>query len=906
MDSTLSLEDRLDDLLARLTLEEKVAQMQMDAPAIQRLGIGGYHWWNEALHGVGRNGTATVFPQAIGMAASWNPELHHQMAKVIADEGRAKHADAIRFGGNSRQYAGLDFWSPNINIFRDPRWGRGQETYGEDPYLTSRLGIAFVKGLQGEDTYYFQTIATPKHFAVHSGPEMERHRFNATPSETDLFTTYLPAFEATVREGKAYSVMAAYNSVGGLPATASPRLLTDILRREWGFQGYVTSDVDSVSDVHLNHAFAESAEAAAAKSVKAGCDLNGGTTYRALTEAVRQGLLTEADIDKALRRLFTARFRLGEFDPADGNPYAAIPPSANDIEAHDAIAHRMARESMVLLKNASSTLPWKKDLRSIAVIGPTSDSTAALYGNYNGIASRPITILQGIRNTLPVTTQVIYTDGCPLVTENIGLSEPVPAACFYADAARTKKGLTATYFRSVFSTDRPIRTRIDDSVDLSFPDQSSRDSIAYADGLYARWTGVLVPPATGDYQIGFNGKDSFRLTVDGKVVVDEWYGGNRRNTGSPIRLEKDKAYAILAEYAHPAAPGGAASQPATGNQRDTAYVQMRWTRPTPDGLPAAASGLPLYKDAVDAAKAADAVVMVLGITADLEKEEGAIHNAGFWGGDRTSLDLPLVQERMLQQVTAAAAGKPVVLVLTSGSALAVNWANDNVPAILQAWYPGQHGDAVADVIFGDYNPAGRLPVTFYKSVNDLPPFESYAMEGRTYRYLSKPVLYPFGHGLSYTTFEYSNVKVPPAHLATTDDITVTATVKNTGSRAGSEVVQCYLNRPLPAPPAGAREETTPEWAAYDFLASQPRKTLIGFLRVPLEAGEQKNVSFTITPHQLARVDAKGKRVLVTETVQVQVGGSSASGAIMPLAITAAAATPEYRFAAPRVLQGEGQ
>ncbi len=922
MDSTLALDDRLDDLIARLTLDEKVAQMQMDAPAIERLGIAAYHWWNEALHGVGRNGEATVFPQAIGMAASWDPELHHQMAKVIADEGRAKHAEALRRNIHAI-YTGLDFWSPNINIFRDPRWGRGQETYGEDPYLTSRLGVAFVTGLQGDDPNYFETIATPKHFAVHSGPEIERHRFNAEPSDVDLFATYLPAFEATVREGHAFSVMAAYNSVDGLPATASPRLLTDILRTQWGFQGYVTSDVDSVSDVYLSHGLVETPEAAAAAAVKAGCDLNGGTTYRALAEAVRQGLLTEADVDKAVRRLFTARFRLGEFDPAEGNPYAEIPPTANDTREHDALALKMARESMVLLKNANNVLPLKKDLRSIAVIGPTADSTVVLYGNYNGTPSKPITILQGIRNAVPLSTQVLYAQGCPTVTEEVPLAEPVPAACFFTDATRKVRGLTATYYRSVFTTDRPSRTRIDPAVDLAFPEQSDRDALPYTEGIYAKWTGVLVPPASGDYQIGFTGKDSFRLTMDGKVVVDEWYAGNRRSAGEPIHLEKDKPVNVLVEYAHPQAAatgaglGGAggrgaatapASQPsfAAATPRDTAFVQLRWTRPTPDGQPANIGGMPLYSDAVNAAKAADAVVMVLGITAELEREESAVHSIGFSGGDRTSLDLPLVQERLLEQVTAAAGNKPVVLVLTNGSALSVNWASEHVPAIVQAWYPGQHGDAVADVLFGDFNPAGRLPVTFYKSVDDLPAFTSYAMEGRTYRYFDKPVLYPFGYGLSYTTFEYSNVKVPAVHAATTDDVVVTATVKNTGARAGSEVVQCYINRPLPAGGPPNTNETTPEAIAYQSLAQQPRKMLTGFLRVPLEPGEQKTVAFTLTPHQLARVDGKGKRLLATETVQIQVGGSSAAGGMMPLAIESAVATPEYRFVAARVLQGEAQ
>ncbi len=922
-DPYYSLEERLDDLLARLTLEEKTAQMQMDAPAIDRLGIAAYHWWNEALHGVGRNGEATVFPQAIGMAASWNPDLHLQMAKVIADEGRAKHAEALRRLPPSRAiYTGLDFWSPNINIFRDPRWGRGQETYGEDPYLTGRLGIAFVRGLQGDDPNFFATIATPKHFAVHSGPELERHRFDAQVSEVDLFTTYLPAFEATVREGKAFSVMAAYNSVDGLPATASPRLLTDILRTTWGFQGYVTSDVDSVSDVYQSHQFAATPEAAAAAAVRSGCDLNGGTTYKALAEAVRQGLLTEADIDKSLRRLFTARFKLGEFDVPAGspyapvNPYANIPPTANDTPANDAVARRMARESMVLLKN-NGALPLKKEVRSIAVIGPTADSTAALYGNYNGTPSRPVTILQGIRNAVPLTTQVLYTPGCPLVTEDIPLAEPVPGACFYTDATRKVHGLYGTYYRSVFNLNQPSRTRIDPAVDLAYPDQSAKDSLPYAEGFYVKWTGVLVPPATGDYQIGFTGKDVFRLTLDGRMVVDEWYQGNKRSSGGTVHLDAGTFYEVTIEYAHPAAAAPSTAPANTGYApaapRDTAGVQLRWTRPTADFEAAGVTGLPLFQDAVSAAKAADAVVLVLGITADLEREENSVHYKGFAGGDRTTLNLPAVQERLLEAVTAAVGtgggGKPVALVLTSGSALSVNWADAHVPAILEAWYPGQHGDAVADVLFGDYNPAGRLPVTFYKGVEDLPAFTDYAMEaggvsgsrGRTYRYFTGAVLYPFGHGLSYTKFGYSNLKVTE-NPTTTEDVVVRVAVKNTGAVAGDEVVQVYVENPeapMPVTNPYARGEV-----GIMLNLFLPPKTLVGFKRVSLKPGEDKTVEFTITPHQLGMALSEKKHTNVARTITVRAGpnSSAAAGLSQKVAITGPAAEVDYRFVAPRVLE----
>jgi beta-glucosidase len=921
-DATRTLDARLDDLLERLSLDEKVAQMQMDAPAIDRLGIAAYHWWNEALHGVARNGAATVFPQAIGMAASWDPDLHLKMARVIADEGRAKHAEALRRNIHAI-YTGLDFWSPNINIFRDPRWGRGQETYGEDPYLTGRLGISFVQGLQGEDPNFLQTIATPKHYAVHSGPEIERHRFDAQVSEVDLFTTYLPAFEATVREGHAFSVMAAYNSVDGLPATASPRLLTDILRTTWGFQGYVTSDVDSVGDVYQNHQFAATPEAAAAAAVKAGCDLNGGTTYKSLSEAVRQGLLTEADVDQSLRRLLSARFKLGEFDPAPTatstapvNPYANIPPTANDTPANDAVARQMARESMVLLKN-TGVLPLKKDLRTLAVIGPTADSTPALYGNYNGNAAHPITILQGLRNAVPLGTQVLYTAGCPLVTEDIPLAEPVPGACFYTDATRRVHGLYATYYRSVFAADRPIRSRIDAAIDLNFPDQAAKDSLPYSDGFYVKWTGILVPPVTGDYQLGFTARDSFRLTLDDKLIVNDWYTGNRRSSGATVHLEKDKAYAVLAEHAHPAsatpatAPATAPAAPAA--PRDAAYVQLKWTRPALDGQAAGANGLPLFDDALRAAQAADAVVLVLGITADLEREEAAVHFAGFSGGDRTTLDLPAVQERLLEAVTAAAPGKPVTLVLTSGSALAVNWAHEHVPAILQAWYPGQHGDAVADVLFGDYNPAGRLPVTFYKSINDLPPFTDYAMQGgsgRTYRYFKGAPLYPFGYGLSYTKFEYSKLDVT-ANPSTTQDVVVRVAVKNTGAVAGDEVVQVYVENP-PVPAAAFLVVNTSAdnqrvISANMVAAALPPKALVGFKRVPLKPGEEKTVEFTITPHQLGGALSEKKHVNVARTVTVQVAPNSGGGTGLSqkLAITGNPAEADYRFVAPKLVESAG-
>jgi beta-glucosidase len=916
-------------------LEEKIAQMQMATPAIDRLGIAAYDWWNEALHGVARNANdpyATVFPQAIGMAASWNTDLHYQMAHVIGTEGRAKHAAALARNDHAR-YTGIDFWSPNINIFRDPRWGRGQETYGEDPYLTSRMGIAFVKGLQGNDPFYFQTIATPKHFAVHSGPEPLRHFFDAVISDQDLYTTYLPAFEATVKEGHAYSIMSSYNALDGFPNSANPRLLTDILRKDWGFQGYVVSDVDSVGDVWQNHQFDFSAEEASAAAVKAGNDLNSGTTYRALADAVEHKLITEEELNVSVRRLMTARFRLGEFDPAGyaANPYNAIAATSYDTDENDAIAKKMSQQSMVLLKNANNALPLKKTINTIAVIGPNADALSMQYGNYNGTPSRPISILQGIRNAVSPSTRVLYGPGCPLVTERIVLAESVGTPYLFTDASRRTHGLTATYARNVNSVDRPIRFRIDNMLNLAYPDQSARDPLPYDTGLYVKWTGVLVPPQTGDYQLGCAARDAFRIFVDDKLIVDEFTSGNLRSIGNAIHFEKGKSYTIAVEYYHPApaAPaagrggagggafpggggGGTAATPATAPATQpvpasapaptNALCQLRWTRPAADGSPGDIYGNPLYSQSTDLAKQADAVVLVLGIDSTLEREENPVHFAGFSQGDRTSLDLPAIQENLLKQVTAAAAGKPVILVLTNGSALSVNWANDNVPAILEAWYPGQHGEAVADVLFGDYNPAGRLPVTFYKSVNDLPAFTDYAMVNRTYRYFTKPVLYPFGHGLSYSTFAYSGLTVSPSKATIDKDmkVTVSAIVKNSSAIAGDEVVECYMNRNVQgidpaAIPVG--EALSPQQAA---LAATPRKMLVGFQRVPLMPGEQKTVIFTVTSQQLSLVGPDAKRSISPGEVTFQVGGTSASGLTQSLTLEGAPAAPTYAFIPPTI------
>ena len=714
-DATAPIDDRVNDLISRMTLEQKVSQLYNSAKptetakgsgacwgwgkryltpgaepvclcwttAVEELGIPAYEWWNECLHGCSSSWTATVFPQAIGMAASWNVDLLHRVAVAISDEARAKHHENLRSGA-IEPHTGLTYWSPVINIFRDPRWGRGQETYGEDPSLTGRLGVAFVRGLQGDHPRYLKTVATPKHLAVHSGPEKLRHIFDARVSERDLRETYLPAFETCIKEGQAASAMPTYNMVNGESCSASKTLLTGILREEWGFGGYVVSDCDSIKNVHQFHGVAETPVEAAALALQTGCDLNCGTTYRALTEALGKGLISERDIDQALRRTLTGRFRLGMFDPPEMVPYAQIPASVIDSQEHRELAREVARQAIVLLKNEDSLLPLSRTLRSIAVIGPNADSVDALLGNYNGSPSSVVTVLEGIKRAVSPGTEVVHAAGCDL------------------------------------------------------------------------------------------GADAL----------------------------------------------------------------------TPDSLDH-------FNRAVAVATQADIAVLVLGLSTALEGEENQAWDSRI-GDDRSRLDLPGVQADLLKAVHAT--GTPVVVVLMTGSAVAVNWADQHVPAILNAWYGGEEGgSAVADVLFGDYSPAGRLPVTFYKSVDQLPPFTDYSMANRTYRYFKGEPLYPFGYGLSYTEFRYSDLTVTPPQAQAGDDITVGVTVQNVGGRAGDEVVQLYV---------------------ADAAASHPVpiRSLQGFGRIHLNVGEQTMVQFVLTPRQMSLVDDLGRRVIEPGEFIVTVGG----------------------------------
>lgn len=817
-DLTLSASERAADLVSRMTLEEKAGQLVNDAPAIPHLGVREYNWWNEGLHGVAGAGEATVFPQAIGMAATWNAPLMRDIADVIAIEFRAKHVEnRHRFGG-SDWFGGLTVWSPNINIFRDPRWGRGQETYGEDPHLTSRLGVAFVQGLQGDDPDYLLTVATPKHYAVHSGPEPSRHRDDIHPSPRDLHDTYLPAFRATVMEGGAESIMCAYNAIDGAPACANAPLLQTYLREAWGFRGYVVSDCDAVANIYNahEHGFTETPEAGVAVAFHAGMDLicGGPQESRHILGAVRQGLLSEADLDAALNRLFTARFRLGQFDPP-AQVFPEITAADNDTEAHRALALRVAEESMVLLRNSDGLLPLRSAPRAIAVIGPNGDSVEPLVGNYNGTPSRPVTLAEGLRRRFP-EARVTTVPGSGLIDPD---QQPVPDSVFCVDARCRRAGLTATRFASPAMSGEPSGTGVE-------PNAAERWQGAQRNGA-TRWTGFITPAETGEHRFRYVANGGYRIWVDDQMVVDAWDVDWRPSiaTGA-VALEAGRAHAIRVE---------------AFQRGDSGDERLMWSTPADEGLQAALA----------AAREADVVVFAAGLTHEVEGEEMRVQTPGFLGGDRTSLDLPPVQQRLLEQV--AAVGKPVILVLMNGSALGVEWADRNVPAIIEAWYPGgQGGDAVARLIAGDFSPAGRLPVTFYRSVEDLPPFSDYAMENRTYRYFQGEALYPFGFGLSYSTFTYSRPRLSQARVRADQAVEVAIDVTNTGEMDADEVVQLYISR---------RD-----------ITGAPIRSLVGFERIHLARGQTRTVAFTLRDRDLSTVGADGVRRIEPGEARLWIGG----------------------------------
>lgn len=833
----LPIEERVADLVSRMTLEEKISQMRYDAPAIERLGIPEYNWWNECLHGVARAGLATVFPQAIGLAAAWDRNLIFNLATVISDEARAKHHEFVRCG-KRLIYQGLTFWSPNINIFRDPRWGRGQETYGEDPYLSGEMAVQFIKGLQGGHPRYLKTVATSKHFAVHSGPEPDRHTFDARVSERDLSETYLEHFRKTVVEADVQSIMCAYNRFLGDPCCGSSRLLSDILRRQWSFRGYVVSDCWALMDFYQNHKVVATSPEAGAMAVKAGTDLNCGVVYRELIKAVELGLLSEAEIDVSVKRLFTARMKLGMFDPQEMVPYAAIPYSVVDCETHRELALEAARKSIVLLKNESGLLPLPKNLGTIAVIGPNADDVEVLLGNYNGTPADPVTLLRGIRDKVSPKTKVLYALGCEWA-ENLPVLEAVPRSVLFTSVEPDRvNGLRAEYFDNRELSGDPVFTRLDPVIDFNWWSGSPHEKLP-DDNFGVRWTGCLVPPVSGRYVFGGEGFNGFRIYLDERLLVQ--FNGSHQSakTYKDVVLEAGKAYPLKVEFFE---------------RSNDAFMKLLWRIP----------GRDYEKEALDAAGRADAVVVVMGLTPRLEGEEMKVPVPGFEGGDRITLDLPRIQESLLKKIQSLA--KPVVLVLLNGSALSINWASRNIPAIVEAWYPGQAaGRAIADVLFGDYNPAGRLPVTFYQSVEDLPRFSDYAMEGKTYRYFHGEPLYPFGFGLSYTRFSYSRLRIPKS-VAAGQEFEVSVELKNVGNKAGEEVVQLYVR---------------------DVEASfpVPIRSLQGFQRAFLRPGEKTLVSFRLVPRQMSLIDGSGRRVVEPGIFEIAVGGKQPGADLAPEAKT---------------------
>jgi beta-glucosidase len=833
LDPNLPPEQRAADLVHLMTLEEKASQLVNQARAIPRLDVPAYDWWSEALHGVAVNGT-TEFPEPIGLGATFDPATIHQMAIDISIEARIKHEQAVKEnGGYSRIFQGLDFWAPNINIFRDPRWGRGQETYGEDPYLTGRMAVAFVTGMQGDNAQYFRVISTPKHYAVHSGPEPTRHTADVTVSKHDELDTYLPAFRAAVTEGKADSVMCAYNSINGEPACANQFLLQDQLRGKWKFDGYVVSDCGAVRDIYEGHHYKPSQAQASAISLQRGMDnecvdflakVTNDHDYRPYLDAVKEGYLKESEIDIALTRLFTARMKLGMFDPPDMVPYTKIREDELNSPAHRELALKLANESMVLLKN-DGTLPLKTSGIKIALIGPLASQTRFLLGNYTGIPLHTVSILDGMKSEFAGDT-IDYVEGTQFLSNQ---ASPVPDSLLTTDG---KPGVKASYTTTrgmdlMNPNTRPtiLASRIEPGIDTSA--ESLPSELTGKGPVGIRWEATLTAPDTGEYSLGMRAGGFFRMMLDGKEVTTGFEPSNVDTKLGRVQLEKGKTYQLVVEYGQ--------------GENPKAIAQLVWNK----------FDLSPQPEAIEAAKKADVVVAVLGITSQLEGEEMKVNVPGFKGGDRTLISLPKPEEDLLEALSAA--GKPIVLVLANGSALGVVWANDHVNAILDSWYPGEDGgDAVAQTLSGRNDPGGKLPVTFYKDISQLPPFDDYSMKGRTYRYFEGTPLYPFGYGLSYTTFSFTDLTVPAEAVNAGGPAHVEVTVTNTGKVAGDEVVELYLNFPN--------------------MPGAPLRALRAFQRVHLDPGASQRVQFDLRPRDLSMVSEAGEPIIPEGDYTVSVGG----------------------------------
>lgn len=824
-DASLPFEPRIKDLLGRLTREEKVAQMMHATPAIPRLGIPGYNWWNEALHGVARTPFhVTVFPQAIALAATWDTAAMYAMADITSTEGRAVHRRATAMGLGHAGYLGLTYWTPNINIFRDPRWGRGQETYGEDPFLTGKMGRAFVRGLQGEDPKYLKAAACAKHFAVHSGPEPSRHSDNFNPSAYDLWDTYLPAFRELTVHAQVAGVMCAYNAVYGQPCCANDLLMKDILRRQWGFQGYITSDcwgIDDFFSFHKTHASrAEAAIDALLHTTDVEC---GNSVYATLLESLHSGQVRESALDSALFRLFLIRYRLGMFDPPERVPFAAIPDTALDLPAHRAHALEMARKSIVLLKNEARTLPLRKEIRKIAVLGPNAAQEIAVLGNYNGIPSATVSVLEGIREKLGPGVEVVYEPLTEYTRDTLFVPEVLPGTLSWEG----RKGVQAEYFSNTELKGAPFSVVQEEGL----PNHFWHEGAFLQEGVFAAHFSVrysTLYTATTSRRLSFEleASDACRWYVNDKELVDAWPSNRQGVQVVQMDVEQGKTYVFRIEYRKGEGRGVLRLRPGQYQKTDIHAVAGR-------------------------VRDADAIVFVGGISPQLEGEALPVRIPGFDGGDRSSIRLPDVQTRALKALHAM--GKPVVLVLMSGSAVSVPWEDRHLPAIVQAWYGGQSaGMAVADVLFGDYNPAGRLPVTVYEKDEDLPDFKDYGMEGRTYRYFRGEPLYPFGFGLSYTEFRYRRLRlVSEGHSG--EPLRIRVQAKNIGRAAGEEVTQVYLAYP-------------------DLQGKAPVRALKAFGRFRLEPGEIRELEFTLSPEQLALPDDQGAAFYPSGKIRVSAGG----------------------------------
>lgn len=800
--SNLPFEERVDDLISRLTLEEKVMLMQDASKPIERLGIKEYNWWNEALHGVARAGIATVFPQPIAMAASFDQDAIFNVFNAISDEARAKHNNSSSNGKYGR-YEGLTMWTPTINIFRDPRWGRGIETYGEDPYLTSLMGVAAVKGLQGpSDQKYDKLHACAKHFAVHSGPEWNRHSFDANNIKPrDLYETYLPAFEALVKDADVKEVMCAYNAFEGEPCCGSKQLLNDILRNKWGFNGVVVADCGAIADFFNDrgHKAFPDAATASADAVISGTDLDCGSSYKALVESVKKGYIKEYDINVSVKRLLLARFQLGEMDNSSDVSWSKIPYSVVASAAHDSLSLDIARKSMTLLLNKNNILPLKTEGLTIAVMGPNANDSVMQWGNYNGTPARTITILDGIRAALGNSDKLIYEEGCSLV-ENTLLE-----SAFNQCASAKGQGFTAQYWNNMDRSGSPIAQT---QVTTPF-NYCTMGATVFAPGVdltnfTATYTTVFTPTKSGEVVFDFLVNGIVNLSIDGKEIKGTKANHGTRPMGHSMKVEAGKPYNIQIDFDY---------------NRGDAQLDFDLG----------------YKEEINVEKSiakvqdADIVIFVGGISTDLEGEEMGVNLPGFKRGDRIDIELPAVQRNFIKALKDA--GKKVVLVNCSGSPIGFQPEIENTEAILQAWYPGQSGGkAVADVLFGQYNPSGRLPVTFYKDTLQLPDFENYDMEGRTYRYMKEEPLFPFGYGLSYSSFEYGIPQVDKNEVKIGETITLTIPVTNTSKLDGDEVVQVYLKK---------QNDT-----------DGPSKTLRAFKRISIPAGETRNVDFELSEKQL--------------------------------------------------------